>query len=339
MHTILRSLAAGLRSQAVVAALALAAGAAALAPSAAQAQAAGYPAKPIRLVIGFAAGGPTDSLLRLVAQDMGTTLGQTVFVENKPGANSLIASSEVSRAAPDGYTLLGSTLADNVNAILMPERAKRAARDFEPVGLAATVPMIAVTGYESPIQSIADAVARAKAQPGGVTYGSAGNGGSAHLAGALLQTRSGTDMTHVPFKGNAPALSEVMAGRVSFMFYPTVGVRDLVQQKRVRALGVSTPQRHPDFPDVPTLAEAGFPGFDEYTPGIGLLAPLGTDKAVVAKLNQAMRAAIAKPEISARFRALGAVPAANSPDEFRAWLQKDYERWERVIKAAGVKAE
>lgn len=313
----------------------------ALAPSAAHAQQAqAYPTKPIRLLIGFAPGGPTDAVMRMVAQEMGTTLGQTVVVENKPGANSMIATNEVGRAAPDGYTLLGSTLADNVNAILSPDRAKfRAARDFESVGLTATVPMIAVTAYDSPIKTVQDAVKMAKAQPGALSYGSAGVGGSAHLAGALLSTQSNTDMTHVPFKGNGPALSEVMAGRVSFMFYPMVGVRDLTQQKRLRALAVSTPQRNPDFPDVPTMAEAGFPGFDEYTPGMGILAPQGTDKAIVVKLNQALRAAVAKPEIAARFAALGAVPSTGTPQEFHAWLEKDYERWERVIKAAGVKAE
>jgi DNA-binding beta-propeller fold protein YncE len=183
----------------------------------------------------------------------------------------------VARAAPDGYTLIAATLAHNINPILMADKAKyQPIKDFASISLAATVPMIAVTGYDSPMKSLQDVVAAAKAQPGAVTYGSAGHGGSAHLAAALLGNLTGTQMTHVPFKGNAPALTEVMAGRVTFMFYPMVGVADQVAQKRLRALAVTTPKRHPDFPTTPTMAELGYPGFEDYTPGIVFLAPAGT---------------------------------------------------------------
>jgi tripartite-type tricarboxylate transporter receptor subunit TctC len=236
--------------------------------------------------------------------------------------------------------ILGATLADNVNTILTPNLAKcRANRDFEAIGLAATIPMMVVTAYDSPYKTIHDLIKYDKASPGSVTYGSAGNGGSAHLSAALLATQSGTRMTHIPFKGNAPALSEVMAGRVSFMFYPMVGVNALTAQKRIRPLSVSLAQRHPDFPNVPTMKESGFKDFEDYTPGVGLLAPLGTSPDILAKLNQALRTALANPETAKRLADLGAIPAPTTPAQYQTWLQKDYERWERVIRAAGVPAE
>jgi tripartite-type tricarboxylate transporter receptor subunit TctC len=222
----------------------------------------------------------------------------------------------------------------------MADKAKyQPIKDFASISLAATVPMIAVTGYDSPMKSLQDVVAAAKAQPGAVTYGSAGHGGSAHLAAALLGNLTGTQMTHVPFKGNAPALTEVMAGRVTFMFYPMVGVADQVAQKRLRALAVTTPKRHPDFPTTPTMAELGYPGFEDYTPGIVFLAPAGTPQAIITRLSESIRASVARPETREKLRALGAVAAGLTPAETVTWMQMDYDRWARLIKAAGVKAE
>lgn len=299
-----------------------------------------FPTRPIRMIVGFAPGGPTDVIARVMAQDMTASLRQSVLVENRAGANSMIGTEAVAKATPDGYTLLVSTLAHNVNPILVPDKVKyHPVKDFATISLAAVLPMIAVTAYDSPIKSIQDIIAGAKASPGSITYGSAGNGGSAHLAAALLETRSGMQMTHVPFKGNAPALTEVIAGRVSFMFYPMIGIADLVAQKRLRPLGVSTPIRHPDFPAVPTMAESGYPGFEEYSPGVGYLAPAGTPAAIINKLADAMRASLARPETRERMRALGANSVGSTPAEFAAWLQQDYERWARVIKAAGVRPE
>jgi tripartite-type tricarboxylate transporter receptor subunit TctC len=314
-------------------------GAFALASASAVAQS--YPAKPIKLLIGFAAGGPTDVIGRVIAQDMTGSLGQNVIVENKTGANSLIATQEAKRAAPDGYTIMMTTLSHNVNAILLADKKPYdPIADFAPVSLVAFLPLVMVTKPDSPFGSVQDVVKAAKAKPDEVSYASAGNGGSAHLAGALLETLSGTKMTHVPFRGNAPALTEVMAGRVSFMFYPMIGIADQVQQKRLKALAVSTEKRHSDYPGVPTMAEAGFPGFEQYTQGLGVVAPAGTPEPVVKRLNEAVRASLAKPETKEKLQALGAITAGGStPAEFRAWLQKDAERWDRVIKAAGVKAE
>lgn len=321
-------------------ALAQAAAGAALLSRVGPARAQEFPTKPIRVLCGFAAGGPTDVIARLVAADMTQSLGQTVLVENRAGANSLIATQELLRAAPDGYTLIAATLAHNINPILMPDKAKyHPIRDITPVSLAATVPMILVTGFDSPFNSIGDILSQAKARPGAITYGSAGHGGSAHLAAAALGNLSKTDMTHVPFKGNAPALTEVIAGRVSFMFYPMVGIADQVAAKRLKAIAVTTAKRHPDFPNVATMAELGYPGFEDYSPGIPFLAPAGTPAPIVAKLADAIRASVAKAETREKLRGLGAVAVGSTPAELVTWLQMDYERWDRLIKAAGVKAE
>ena len=299
-----------------------------------------YPAKPIRLVVGYSAGGPTDVIARVIAQDMTASLHQSVVVENKTGANGLIGTLEVKKAAADGYTLLMTTLSHNVNAILMAEKKPYdPIADFAPVSLVCFLPLVLVAKGDASVASVADLVNQAEAQPGQVSYASAGNGGSAHLAGALLATLSKTQMTHVPFRGNAPALTEVMAGRVTFMFYPMVGISEQVAQRRLKAVAVSTPVRHPDYPGVPTMAESGFPGFEEYTQGLGLVAPSGTPAAAIGKLNAAVRASLAKRQTSARLAALGAITQASSPEEFTDFLKKDAERWARVIKAAGVKEE
>ena len=305
------------------------------APAAAQ-----YPARPVKIVVGFAAGGPTDVIARVVAQDMSASLGQSLIVENRPGANAIIATEAVAHSAPDGYTTLFSSLSLLVNAILPGSQAKYDPfKDFAPVSNAANLPMVIVTAASSTDTSMKDLIARAKARPGEISYGTSGIGGSSHLAGAMLESFTGTKMINVPFKGNGPALAEVMAGRVSFMFYPIVGIADQVAAKKIKVLAVGTPQPHPDFPGVPTMEQSGLPGFEETAPWVGMLAPAGTPAPVVARLSEEMRKSIAKPETKERFKSLGAVPIADTPAEFAAFLKKDYDRWARVIKASGVKAE
>jgi tripartite-type tricarboxylate transporter receptor subunit TctC len=308
-------------------------------PLAAFAQA--YPTKPVKLLIGFAAGGPTDVIARIIAQDMSATLGQTVLVENKPGATSMIATQEVKRAAPDGYTLYMTTLTHSVNAVLYADKKPYdPIADFTPISLVCHLPLVMVTKGDSPFNSAGDVVKAAKEKPGEISYASSGNGGSAHLAGALVEALTGTKMLHVPFKGNAPALTEVMAGRISFMFYPMVGIAEQVQQKRLKVIGVSTEKRHPDYPNVPTMSESGFPGFEQYTQGLGVVGPANLPTPVVGLLNESIRASLAKRETREKLNKLGAMTEGGStPAEFRAWLGKDLERWERVIKATGVKPE
>jgi tripartite-type tricarboxylate transporter receptor subunit TctC len=227
-----------------------------------------------------------------------------------------------------------------VNAILMADKKPYdPVQDFTTISLVSFLPMVMVTKGDGPFNSVQDVVNAAKAKPGEISYASAGTGGSAHLAGALLATLTHTQMTHVPFRGNAPALTEVMAGRVSFMFYPMIGIAEQVQQKRLKALAVTTEKPHPDYPGVPTTAQAGLPGFEEYTQGLGIVGPAGIPQPVVMKLNAAVRASLAKPETEQRLKQLGAIVHASSPEEFRTWLGEDRSRWERVIKAAGVKGE
>jgi tripartite-type tricarboxylate transporter receptor subunit TctC len=314
--------------------------AAALCALAGAAAAQGYPARPVKILVGFAAGGPTDVIARIVAQDMGASLGQSFIVENRPGANAIIATEVVAHSAPDGYTTLFSSLSLLVNSILPGTKAQYDPfKDFAPVSNAANLPMVIVTATANPAGSMKDLLALAKAKPGEISYGTSGIGGSSHLAGAMLETFTGTKMINVPFKGNGPALAEVMAGRVTFMFYPIVGIADQVAAKKLKVLAVGTPQPHPDFPGVPTMAESGLPGFEETAPWVGMLVPAGTPAPVVARLSEEMRKSIAKPETRERFKQLGAVAIADTPEEFAAFLRKDYERWARVIKASGVKAE
>lgn len=302
-----------------------------------------YPTRPIRFVVGFAAGGPTDVIARITGQDMSTPLGQSVIVENRPGANAQIATELVARATPDGHTLLFSSLSLLVNAILLESRAKYDPfKDFAPISNVAVLPMVVVsgtTGQAAKVTTLKDLLALAKAKPGAVTYGAPGHGGSGHLAGALLENLSGTKMTTVPFRGNGPALTEVIAGQVTYMFYPIIGIAEHVAAKRLRALAIGTAQRHADFPDVPTMAESGFPGFEETAPWVGLLAPAGVPNTIVRRLSDEMRKSLAKPDTVTRMKALGAITVASSPEDYAKFLRKDHERWARVIKAAGVKAE
>ena len=299
-----------------------------------------YPSKQIRLLVGFAAGGPTDVIARVLASDMTVSLGQTVYVENKAGASAMIATREVKNAAPDGYTLLFASLGLNVSPILVGADAGYDPKtDFAPVSNAAILPLLAVNAFDSPIRSMAELVRKAQSKPQAVAYGSSGNGGSGHLAAELLGTVAKARLLHAPFKGNGPALLEVMAGRVDFMFYPVTGIAENVAARRLKILAVGTAKRLPQFPEVPTMSEAGFPGFEETAPWVGMLAPAKTPPAIVARLNDAMLKALAKPEVKARMENLGAFIVGDSPAEFAAYLRRDYTRWEEVIRAAGVKGE
>jgi len=299
-----------------------------------------YPSKPVKFVVGFGAGGPTDVIARIVAQDLTAQMRQAFLVENRPGANAIIATEYVARSAPDGYTMLFSSLSLLVNSILPGSKVNYDPfKDFAPVSNAAVLPMVVVTSPETRLNSIQELIARAKEKPGELSYGTSGHAGSTHLAGAMLENFTGTKMINVPFKGNGPALAEVMAGRVTFMFYPAIGIADLVAQKRLKVLAVGTKQPWADFPGVPTLEEMGLHGFDATAPWVGLLAPAGTPPAIVSRVSAEMRKSLAKPETLTQMKRLGAVTVADSPAEFAAFLKKDHERWAQVIRTAGIKAE
>ena len=299
-----------------------------------------YPNKPVKFVVGFGAGGPTDVIARFVAQDLTASMGQSFLVENKPGANAIIATEYVAKQPADGYTLLFSSLSLLVNPLLPGTKANYDPfKDFAPVSNAANLPMVVVTAANSPINSMKDLVAQAKAKPGELSYATSGIGGSTHLAGAMLEVMTGIKMINVPFKGNGPALVEVLAGRVSFMFYPVVGIADQIAAKKLKALAVGTVAPHPDFPGVPTMKDVGYPELVQTAPWVGVLAPAGTPPATVNRLSEEMRKSLAKPEMRERMKSQGAIIIGDTPAEFAAFLKKDSERWAQVIKASGVKAE
>ena len=306
----------------------------------ASAQSSTYPSQTIKVLVGFAAGGPADVIARIVTQGMTGTLGQSLVVENRTGANSLIATKEVAKANPDGYTLLFASLSHNVNRVLLKEKAEYdPLENFAPISLAAVLPLVVVTAYDAPYKTVADLVAAAKKSPDSMSYGSAGNGGSAHLAGALMATTAGVKMLHVPFRGNAPALTEVLAGRVSFMFYPMIGIANMVADKRLRVLAVGSSKPMAEFAGVPTMDESGYKDFEQTAPWVGLLAPAGTPSAIINKLNSAMNLALKQPEVIKRMKDLGATPSGDSPAEFKAFLTQDLDRWAKIVQASGIQAE
>ncbi|WP_233233197.1 tripartite tricarboxylate transporter substrate binding protein [Bordetella sp. LUAb4] len=299
-----------------------------------------YPSRPIRMEIGYAAGGPTDVLARILAKEMGEILKTSIVVENKPGASASIAAADVMRSEPDGYKVLVTSLTWSVNPLLYPGRYNYdPVKDLTPVSNICKLPMVLVTSYNSQYKDAKSLVADAKAHPGKLTYGSSGVGGSAHLAAEMMATSDNLSMTHVPFKGNGPALQEMLAGRISFMFYPSIGIANYVQQKQLRVLGVGTKEPLADFPGVPTMESLGYHNFDEGSPWVGLLVPPATPRPIVDRLNKAVNEALARPQVQQQFAALGAQAVGGSPEQFRDFLVQDKARWAEVIKRGNVKGE
>ena len=297
----------------------------------------GYPNKPIKLLIGFAAGGPLDVYTRVLAQDMSAALGQSVVVENRAGASGQIATDAVAQAEPDGYTLLSTASTFIVNPILLNKPKPDPLKDFVAVSHTAVLPTVLVVPPDSPVNSLQDLIKLARTA--NVSYSSAGTGGPAHLAGALLAHATGTQMTHIPFRGAAPGLAEVMAGRISFTFYTMSGLKEYVAAKRVKPIAITAATRHPDFPTVPTMTEAGIKGFDDVGAWFGIVAPAGTPAAIVARLNSVIDKSLAKPDVRERLVGMGMVPVGGAPSVFKTFLEQDAARWTALIKAADIKGE
>jgi tripartite-type tricarboxylate transporter receptor subunit TctC len=298
-----------------------------------------YPDRPIKIVVGFAAGGPTDLIARVVAQELSASLGQAVTVENRPGGTASIATEAVASSPPDGHTLLFSSVQLLINPILDSAKSRDPFKAFAPVSNVASLPMVVITAPDSPLGSLQDIVKAAKSQPGAVSFGSSGNGSAPHLAAATLQVLTGTEMMNVTYRGNGPALTEVMAGRVNFMFYPSIGVAQHVASKRLKVLAVGTEEPDPSFPAVPTFRQAGFAELKTTSPWVGLLAPGKTPPDVVNKLAFQVRQALAKPSVRERLKGMGAEIVGSTPAEYRDFLKEDHAHWARIIKAAGVKPE
>ncbi|WP_028605950.1 tripartite tricarboxylate transporter substrate binding protein [Ottowia thiooxydans] len=294
-----------------------------------------YPVKPIKLVVPFAAGGPTDATARALAEDLTKALGVAVVVENRAGANGLIATQAVAAAAPDGYTLIYTSLNHNVNPLLMKNPRYDPVKDFVPISQVVSSPLMLIVSTGLPYRSLADLIAAAKAGKSTISFGSAGTGGSAHLAAELLKKQAGVNMLHVPYKGSAPAVQDVIGSQITFIFNPFGGLADLLAGKRVRGLATTTAVRDPRYPDVPTMKELGFVGFEEAHPWSGLLAPAGTPQSVIDAVFKAVRTSVTSGAVRDRGAQVGQEIVGSTPDEFTAFLKRDKERWTKIIADGG----
>jgi tripartite-type tricarboxylate transporter receptor subunit TctC len=299
---------------------------------------AAYPDRIIRIVVPFAPGGGTDVIARALAQEMAKDLGASVIIENKPGAGTIIGTQAVATSEPDGYTLLMGTFANAVNPSLNPKLPYDAHNDFAPVSLIARSFNIVVVNPKSPMQSITDLIAAAKAEPDKMSYGTFGTGTSAHLAGELFKSMAKVNMTAVPYKGAAPAITDVIGGQIQVVFTTVASAASLIEGGQLRALAVTSAQRSPAFPQLPTVSEAGVPGYAAEA-WYGLFAPARTPREIIERLNKS----VAKAVQSDAFRRLsvneGLVMAAGSPEELGRYFLSEEERWRKVIKDAGIKIE
>jgi len=295
--------------------------------------------KPLRLVVPFPPGGSTDILARAIGAKLGPALGQTVVIDNKPGAGGSLGASEVARAEPDGQTLLMGhigTLA--VNPALYPKLPYDPVKSFAPVAWVARVPNILVVSARSPIKTLADLVAQARAKPGHLTYSSGGNGSAAHIAFEYLKLQAKFPMLHIPYRGTGPSVSDLMGGQVDATFTGSPVVLPHVRSGQLRALAVSSVKRLPSLPDVPTVAECGFPGFDA-DQWYGVVAPAGTPAAVVARLNAEINKALQTPQVAQQLDGEGAVPVPGSPQAFGELIAREMPRWAKVVRAGNVRAD
>ncbi|WP_297726118.1 tripartite tricarboxylate transporter substrate binding protein [Limnohabitans sp. Rim8] len=298
-----------------------------------------YPDRPIRLVVPYPPGGFTDILGRLLATQLQTRLGQNVIVDNKGGGGSTIGSAMVARAPADGYTLLLVAPDLAINESLMASRLNYDARkDFTPVIRAAWSPMVLVTHPNVPAKNVAEFLALAKAQPGKINFASGGIGTGAHLALELFKTRAGVDLTHVPYKGNGPATSDLLGGQVSAMFLQYAVAKPHVAGGKLSMLATPSGKRSQAIPDVPTIAESGLPGFD-VEPWFGIVAPAGTPTVIVNRLNAEITKIMQQTDVKDMLSSVGASPSVSSPLEFAKFIDSEITRWGEVVKASGAKAE
>ena len=294
-----------------------------------------YPARPVKLVVPFAAGGTTTILARLLAERMGQNMGQPFVVDNRPGAGGNVGMDLVAKAEPDGYTILMGPIGLAINPALYARMPFDPIRSLAPIGLYAGVPNLLVVHPSVPAASVKELIAHARANPGKLNYASNGNGTSSHLAAEMLKTAAGVDITHVPYKGGAPAMQDLIGGQVSMLFDQMPAVLPQVQGGRVRALGVSSAKRSAAAPDVPAIAES-VPGFD-MTVWFGLLAPAGTPKEVITRLNAEMLKVLKDPAFQTQLAGMGVTPMPSSPDEFSTFLRNETVRWGKVVKDSGAK--
>ncbi len=299
---------------------------------------AAYPEKPLRLVVPFAPGGGTDLVGRLVAEGMAQDLGQPVIVDNKPGAGTIIGTDFVAKSAADGYTLVMGTFALAVNPALVAKLPFDPNKDLAPIGLIGTSPNVLVVRTDKPWKNVNDVLNAAKAAPGKLNYGSFGNGTSAHLAGALFASLTKIELTHIPYKGSSPALTDLLGGQIDMMFTTVASVAQYINAGSLRALAVTSGKRSPAWPDLPTLAEAGVAGYMAES-WYAVYAPAGTPAAVVARLNAALKQAVKSDNFRRRVEAEGLVSNVGTPADLERYVLAEQLRWRRVVQDARIKAD
>lgn len=303
---------------------------------AASAAAQGYPVKPIRIIVPYAPGGSTDVVFRILAPRLTEILGQQVLVENRPGAASTIGLDLVAKSPADGYTVGIANIAYGANPTLYKKMPFDSEKDLVPVSLVSIVTMVLSVHPSVPARSVKQLIALAKAKPGSLTYGSAGNGSANHLATARFTHMTGTNMVHVPYKGGGPAVVSIVGGETAVLFATIPSAIQHFKTGRLIPLGVSRAKRDSSLPDIPTVAEAGVPGYDAVEWN-GAMVPAGTPPAVINRLNQALVKALAIPEVKERITSIGAEVVGNSPEEFGAFLKKELATWSKVVKEVGMK--
>jgi tripartite-type tricarboxylate transporter receptor subunit TctC len=297
-----------------------------------------YPSRPIRLVVPFPPGGPTDVLTRIVAPRLAERLGQPVIVDNKPGASGMVGADAVAKAAPDGHTLLANASIHIINPSLYPKQPYDAIADFAAVSNLADVPLVLAVNPKVPAGSVKELVALAKSAKTPLAFASAGNATSQHLSGEAFKAAAGIDMLHIPYKGSAPALTDLIGGQVQLMFDSMPSSMPFIKSGGIRPLAVTTSRRSSALPDVPALAEAGYPGFSIST-WYGVWAPAGTPAAVVQRLSSEIAAIVRLPEVRSQFEKLGAEPVGNTPAEFTAFTKAELVKWAGIVKQSGAKVD
>jgi tripartite-type tricarboxylate transporter receptor subunit TctC len=298
-----------------------------------------YPARPVRLVVPFPPGGPLDIVGRAIAQKVSEAWGQSVVVDNRPGAGGNIGADLVAKSPPDGYTILMGALSTHaVNPSLYQKMPYDAVKDFAPITLVAITPNVLVVNASLPVNSAKEFVAYAKANSGKLAFGSGSNGSAGHLAGELFKVETATEIVHVPYKGGAPALQALLAGDTQFMFDNLANAMPQVKAGKLKALAVTTAARSPLAPDLPTMAEAGLPGFDIST-WFGLFAPAGTPRDVIAKWNAEVTKILSSAEMRDRLTGQGAQAAPDTPEQFAAFIAAEIPKYARIVKASGAKVD
>jgi tripartite-type tricarboxylate transporter receptor subunit TctC len=322
--------------RAITLALAAAVGASLLAAAPASFAQAAYPTKTITIIVPFPAGGTTDILARILGQYMSTALGQPVIVDNRGGAGGNIGGQAAARAPADGYTLFMGTVGTHaINSSLYKKMPFDHVKDFAPLTRVAMVPNLLVANPSQPFKTVQELIAYAKANPNKVTYGSSGNGTSIHLSGELFKSMTKVEMTHVPYKGSAPAVSDLLGGQIAIMFDNMPSALPHVKAGKLRAIAVTSAKRSPELPDIPTVAEAGVPGY-EATSWFGMFAPAATPPAIVSQLNAVIVKALNDPDVKKKISEQGAEPHPEKPAEFAAFIQAETAKWGKVVKASGA---